>query len=407
MSSIKVAQVYQVVRNTIVGSAIFLFIFWLSVFISSIHHTDTHIRADLNVRKEISFVTEEPFKFASIPFKFIEIRRFSKMEMNPNELRFNGKQQTITSPLVIAPKPEGSLSTSTVQIQTQGENTEKQSATFAAFEVAPGTKITLKTDENNPSKLEIAIKGKKFRDAPFSIHFRDSLQLTTDGCQFEGVDSPPQDNMNFTTIFPDTAPSITLTPLKITPDNVALELSLELNVNASHTISYQDNSFKINRLDQHPIFANQESVKVKNLELLWWDEEGQQKEKRTSLIGGQIYYVGYPRKDIVTLYDTDRIEFDKTEQLSLEKIAFNPLDSIGLSGSSIDLRVQAILTHEVEVATLSSKNTEFPRRNLRLTYYDAWSKWEFVEVISSSISLIIAVFAALIGLFAAWIEKDS
>jgi hypothetical protein len=388
-----------------VSSAIFLFVFWLSVFVSSIYHTNTHIRADLNVRKEISFVTAESVRFASIPFKFIEIRRFSKMEMNPNELIFDGKKQTITSPLVITPKREGQLST--VQIQMQGENAEKkQPATFAAFEVAPGTKITLKTDENGPSKLGIVIAGKKFQDAPLYIHFGDSLQLTTDGCQFEGVDSPPRDNMNFTTVLPETAPSIALTPLEIAPDNVVLELSLELNSNASHTISFQNDIFKINKLNSYPIFGDTGSVAVKNLELWWWDVEEGEKKKKTSLVGGQVDYVGYPRKDIVTLYDTDRIEFDKTELLSLEKIIFNPLGSIGFSGSSIDLRVQAMLTHDVEVTTFSS-NIEFPRKNLRLTHYDAWSKWEFVEVITGSGSLIITIFAALFGLFAMRGLKDS
>jgi hypothetical protein len=64
------------------------------------------------------------------------------------------------------------------------------------------------------------------------------------------------------------------------------------------------------------------------------------------------------------------------------------------------------LTHKVGIATLSSKDTEFPRVELRLTQYDSWTKWEFFDIISGSMTLIITIFSALIGLFAAGFEKD-
>jgi hypothetical protein len=131
--------------------------------------------------------------------------------------------------------------------------------------------------------------------------------------------------------------------------------------------------------------------------------DGQRLKKRTSLIGGQVYYTGYPKKDAVILHDTDRVEFDKAEQLSLEKILFSPADSIEFAGSSLDLRIQGILMHKVEIATLSSKDTEFPRAELRLTWYDSWAKWDFFDIISGSITLIITIFSALIGL---WVAKD-
>ena len=391
---VKTTQIYQVIRNTIIISASLLFIFWMWVLISANCYVKTHVRADFKLRKEISFVVNEPTRFSSIPFDFLQIGKFSQMVIPSNKLVPSEKQ--VALPLNI--KPESDLST--VQFQSSKENGKKQLARLSSFEVPEGTKITLRIDEDNSNKLEIKLEGKL--QAPFNIHPPEaSLRLVADNCQFDGDYQPPN-NEEVTLKFAEISDVITFNPLGIDSDST-VELSLVLNSDLELPIYSQGGIVKVNKLYQHPIFLNPESIKIKNLELFYRNER---REKRTSLIGGQVYCIGYPKKDAVALRDTDRVEFDKAEQLSLEKISFSPADSIEFAGSSLDLRVQGVLTHKVEIATLSSKDTEFPRVELRLTQYDSWTKWEFFDIISGSMTLIITIFSALIGLFAAGFEKD-
>lgn len=391
---VKTTQIYQVIRNTIIISAALLSVFWMWALISANSHVKTHVRADFKLRKEVSFVVDEPARFSSIPFDFIQIGKFSQMTVPAHELVPSEKQ--VALPLIVKPESDSS----TIQFRSPKENGKKQLARLSSFEVPEGTKITLKIDKDNPNKLEIKLEGKL--QAPFNIiHPETSLQLAVDNCQFDGDYQPPN-NEEVTLKFTETSDVITFNPLEIGSDST-VELSLVLNSDLELPIYSQGGIVKVNKLYQHPIFLNPESIKIKNLELFYRNER---REKRTSLIGGQVYYIGYPKKDIITFRDTDRVEFDKAEQLSLEKISFSPADSIEFAGSSLDLRVQGILTHKVGIATLSSKDTEFPRVELRLTQYDSWTKWEFFDIISGSITLIITIFSALIGLWAAGFEKD-
>jgi len=147
---VKTTQIYQVIRNTIVASSFLLLILLISANVP----VKTHVRADFKLGKEISFVVNEPTRFSSIPFSFLQIGKFSQVVIPPHKLVPSEKQ--VALPLNIIPESDFS----TVQFRFSKENGKKQLARLPFIRVPEGTKITLRIDEYNPNKLEIKLEGK-------------------------------------------------------------------------------------------------------------------------------------------------------------------------------------------------------------------------------------------------------